>query len=77
MEKAEAKGIELPKEKRFDSNCITPGTEFMKSLSLHLKFFIRKKMQEDHLWRNIKVIFSGQEVLQIDCIGIHDMSGTW
>jgi 5'-3' exoribonuclease 1 len=62
LEKAKEKGIPLPTEKPFDSNCITPGTEFMKSLSAHLKFFIRKKLQEDQGWRKVKVIFSGQEV---------------
>lgn len=45
----------------FDSNCITPGTEFMARLSEHLKFFISKKIEEDLLWRSIQIIFSGHE----------------
>ena len=46
----------------FDSNCITPGTEFMARLSEHLKFFIAKKIEEDLTWRTIQIIFSGHEV---------------
>ncbi|ETV94821.1 hypothetical protein H310_11488 [Aphanomyces invadans] len=46
----------------FDSNCITPGTEFMYRLSSHLQYFIRKKLKDDPSWRNLTVIFSGQEV---------------
>jgi len=46
----------------FDSNCITPGTEFMGRVSAAIKYFIRKKIKEDPLWRNLKIIFSGQEI---------------
>lgn len=46
----------------FDSNAITPGTEFMARLSQHLQYFIRKKMQEDTSWQRCKVIFSGHDV---------------
>jgi hypothetical protein len=46
----------------FDSNCITPGTEFMAALSEHLRYFIRKKIKEDASWQKVKVIFSGHEV---------------
>jgi 5'-3' exoribonuclease 1 len=45
----------------FDSNCITPGTEFMTKLSLQLKYFVHKKVTEDSNWRNIQVILSGHE----------------
>lgn len=63
---------DLPKEKDeagnlkgpnvFDSNCITPGTEFMARVSETIKYFIRKKIKEDPVWRNLKVIFSGHEI---------------
>ncbi|OQS07005.1 5'-3' exoribonuclease 1 (ISS) [Thraustotheca clavata] len=53
---------DTPKKALFDSNCITPGTEFMYRLSNHLQYFIRKKLKEDPTWRNLTVIFSGQEV---------------
>lgn len=46
----------------FDSNCITPGTEFMAKLSDYLKYFIRKKIKEDSAWRKVEVILSGHEV---------------
>lgn len=46
----------------FDSNCITPGTKFMGKVSEIIKYFIRKKIKEDPIWKNLKVIFSGQEV---------------
>eukprot|EP00388_Colpodella_angusta_P000325 GDKJ01001222.1.p1 GENE.GDKJ01001222.1~~GDKJ01001222.1.p1 ORF type:complete len:1914 (+),score=527.19 GDKJ01001222.1:300-5744(+) len=43
----------------FDTNCITPGTEFMYRLGEHMDFFIKKKMHEDPLWKDLKVILSG------------------
>ena len=46
----------------FDSNCITPGTEFMARVSAHLRYFIRKKQHEDPIWRRLHVVFSGHEV---------------
>ena len=46
----------------FDSNQITPGTEFMKRLSDALKYFIRRKIQSDSAWQRIKVVLSGSEV---------------
>ncbi|KNE61402.1 hypothetical protein AMAG_06232 [Allomyces macrogynus ATCC 38327] len=49
------------KTEAFDSNCITPGTPFMKRLSEHLQYFVRSKMAEDANWRNVKVILSGHE----------------
>jgi 5'-3' exoribonuclease 1 len=55
------RGERVP-ETPFDSNCITPGTEFMQDLTKHLKFFIRKKINEDPAWRKVKIIFSGHEV---------------
>ncbi|KAJ3213714.1 hypothetical protein HDU67_002555 [Dinochytrium kinnereticum] len=60
--KAISKGEELPKEAAFDSNCITPGSEFMTRLSEQLKYFIAKKISEDASWAKIKVILSGHEV---------------
>jgi len=46
----------------FDSNCITPGTEFMAKVSDAIKYFIRQKIKDDPLWRNLKVVFSGHEI---------------
>ncbi|TYZ64034.1 hypothetical protein PybrP1_011892 [[Pythium] brassicae (nom. inval.)] len=46
----------------FDSNCITPGTEFLAHLSRHLVYFVRQKMALDPLWARLEVFFSGSEV---------------
>lgn len=46
----------------FDSNCITPGTEFMWLLSIRLKEFIGQRMKENTIWNRLEVYFSGAEV---------------
>ncbi|KAI0129981.1 XRN 5'-3' exonuclease N-terminus-domain-containing protein [Xylariales sp. AK1849] len=61
-EKAIREGIEQPKEDPFDSNCITPGTEFMANLTQQLKYFIAKKITEDKDWQGCDVVLSGHEV---------------
>ncbi|OLY81362.1 5'-3' exoribonuclease 2 [Smittium mucronatum] len=49
-------------ENEFDSNCITPGTEFMERLNEQLKYFINKKISEDNGWKKVDVILSGYNV---------------
>ena len=61
-EKAIKEGIEMPTEDPFDSNCITPGTEFMAKLTQQLKYFISKKVSEDVDWQGVEVVLSGHEV---------------
>ena len=61
-ESALLNGMELPNDPAFDSNVITPGTEFMERLSETLDFFIKKKINEDRSWKNIEVIYSGHDV---------------
>ncbi|KAM0817939.1 putative 5'-3' exoribonuclease 1, partial [Seiridium cardinale] len=61
-EKAIREGVEMPKEEPFDSNCITPGTEFMQKLTQHLKYFIAKKVSEDKDWQGCDIVLSGHEV---------------
>ncbi|KAI2463112.1 exoribonuclease 1 [Annulohypoxylon bovei var. microspora] len=61
-EKAIREGQELPKEAPFDSNCITPGTEFMAKLTQQLKYFINKKISEDSDWQVCDIVLSGHEV---------------
>jgi 5'-3' exoribonuclease 1 len=62
IDKARQRGDVVDENALFDSNCITPGTEFMDLVSKHLKYFIRKKVKEDPLWQGITIIFSGHDV---------------
>lgn len=62
LRKAIQQGQEIPKDDPFDSNAITPGTEFMAKLTDNLKYFIHKKMSEDARWAGIKIVLSGHEV---------------
>ncbi|KAK2960855.1 putative 5'-3' exoribonuclease 1 [Blattamonas nauphoetae] len=55
------KGITPPKAV-FDSNCITPGSEFMYHLSDWLKYYTKLKMSTDKAWEGITVILSGCDV---------------
>lgn len=61
-EKAIQQGLEMPKEDPFDSNCITPGTEFMAKLTQQLKYFVNKKISEDTDWQGVEIVLSGHEV---------------
>ena len=45
-------------EFKFDSNVITPGTEFMHRLSLALKKYLVERANSDPLWEGVSVIFS-------------------
>uniref|UniRef100_A0A3B4U7B4 5'-3' exoribonuclease 1 n=1 Tax=Seriola dumerili TaxID=41447 RepID=A0A3B4U7B4_SERDU len=61
IKKALDKGEVLPTEARFDSNCITPGTDFMARLQEQLKYFVHNKVSTDKLWQNVRVYLSGHE----------------
>lgn len=54
---------ELPEDDSFDSNCITPGTEFMFKLSLAFQRWIEHKMKTDLFWKTgAEIVFSGPNV---------------
>ncbi|XP_072560134.1 5'-3' exoribonuclease 1 [Paramormyrops kingsleyae] len=61
IKKALEKGEVLPTEARFDSNCITPGTDFMARLQNQLKYFVHSKLSSDKLWQGVSVYLSGHE----------------
>lgn len=49
--------------KPFDSNCITPGTDFMLKLSLALQKWVQYKMETDPFWQQqADVVVSGPDV---------------
>mmetsp|Transcript_29208 Transcript_29208/g.43057 ORF Transcript_29208/g.43057 Transcript_29208/m.43057 type:complete len:821 (+) Transcript_29208:127-2589(+) len=58
-----ARDGELPEGTKFDSNCITPGTDFMLKLSLAMQKWIEYKQKTDPFWMNgADVVFSGPDV---------------
>jgi len=53
----------LPEGSQFDSNCITPGTDFMLKLSLAMTKWIEFKQRTDPFWKNgADVVFTGPDV---------------
>lgn len=47
---------------KFDSNVITPGTEFMDRLSKALQHYVMERLQTHQHWRGINVIFSDASI---------------
>lgn len=62
MKKAIQSGEPIPKGEAFDTNAITPGTEFMAKVTENLKFYINHKVSNDKRWQDIEIILSGHEV---------------
>ena len=53
----------LPERDAFDSNCITPGTDFMLKLGLAMRKWIEYKQKTDPAWKNgCDVVVSGPDV---------------
>ena len=62
-----AEGIEIADKPKtqdtgFDSNVITPGTEFMRNLSKALQLCIIERLHNSERWSHLKVIFSDASV---------------
>ncbi|XP_057208835.1 5'-3' exoribonuclease 2 isoform X2 [Triplophysa rosa] len=49
-------------KERFDSNCITPGTEFMDNLAKCLRYYVADRLTNDPGWSNITVFLSDASV---------------
>jgi len=47
---------------KFDSNCLTPGTKFMDSLTKYIHIYIQYMITFDSVWKNLKVLFSNEKV---------------
>lgn len=63
MSEAISRGDDIPDGIPFDSNCITPGTQFMYDLSKRFRMWIDEKMRTDPAWqKGCTVVFSGSEV---------------
>lgn len=61
IEEQKRKNIDVSTE-YFDTNSISPGTQFMLDLNEALEFFIKYKIANDERWRSIDVVFSGVDV---------------
>uniref|UniRef100_A0A3P8V8N8 5'-3' exoribonuclease 2 n=1 Tax=Cynoglossus semilaevis TaxID=244447 RepID=A0A3P8V8N8_CYNSE len=59
------RGGSVPSEQikeRFDSNCITPGTEFMDNLAQCLRYYVADRLTNDPGWKNVTVFLSDASV---------------
>ncbi|XP_037931184.1 5'-3' exoribonuclease 1-like [Teleopsis dalmanni] len=59
LEEKALRSGEIRQNERFDSNCITPGTEFMTRLHEALRYFVKSKISTDSIWQTTRVILSG------------------
>ena len=63
LAEARARGDEVDESNVFDSNCITPGTDFMLKLGLAMRKWIEYKQKTDPVWKNgCDVVVSGPDV---------------
>ncbi|VDK85845.1 unnamed protein product [Litomosoides sigmodontis] len=59
LNEARRNGVQVPDEKQFDSNCITPGTQFMARLHEQLQYFVQMKITTDRCWQGLRIYLSG------------------
>ena len=64
---ASKQGKKSDPAKRFDSNCITPGTPFMARLNEHLKYFVNSNISANPDWQGVRVVLSGHDVCTLAC----------
>lgn len=60
-EEFEKEGRKLPPKQEsqtFDSNVVTPGTEFMAVLSVSLQYYVHQRLNYDPGWKDIMVILT-------------------
>uniref|UniRef100_A0A1I7XBF7 5'-3' exoribonuclease 1 n=1 Tax=Heterorhabditis bacteriophora TaxID=37862 RepID=A0A1I7XBF7_HETBA len=61
LDRAKKKGQDIPNEKRFDPNCITPGTYFMTELHKRLSLWVENKVNSDPTWQGLRIYISGHD----------------
>ena len=62
-QRARQRGIVIPDKKdKFDSNTITPGTDFMDRLDNALRYYVQRRISEnDEVWTKPEIIYSGHQ----------------
>ena len=46
----------------FDSNCLTPGTKFMDSITKYIDWYVRTNINTNPIWKSLEVVFSSEKV---------------
>lgn len=59
---AAGKKVPPPRTSSFDSNKITPGTEYMMEICDNLRWYIADRMSHNPAWQNVTVILSDGSV---------------